>query len=117
MPNLRAVWYLPFSFDYLLSLLLRQGELATEAVRPDAEATRRATDDLVRVMAENPKFRDSEFFDFMSKVNSGELEFKDNTVVETGLKVGGRAGGRRVGRGRAATKHRRDARAKESSVH
>ena len=51
------------------------------------EATRRATDDLVNVMASNPKFRDSEFFDFMSKVNSGELSFENNTVVETGIKV------------------------------
>uniref|UniRef100_A0A7S2WQH7 Peroxin-5 n=2 Tax=Mucochytrium quahogii TaxID=96639 RepID=A0A7S2WQH7_9STRA len=53
----------------------------------DMEATRRATDDLVRVMAENPKFRDSEFFSFMNKVNTGELAFENNTVVETGINV------------------------------
>lgn len=51
------------------------------------EATRRATDDLVRVMASNPKFRESEFFDFMSKISDGELAFENNTVVETGVKV------------------------------
>jgi hypothetical protein len=36
---------------------------------------------MVRVMSENPKFRNSEFFDFMSKVSSGELKFENNEVV------------------------------------
>lgn len=45
------------------------------------EATRRATEDMVRVMADNPKFRNSEFFDFMQKVSSGELKFENNEVV------------------------------------
>jgi len=51
------------------------------------EATRRATNDLVNTMANNPKFRDSEFFNFMSKVNDGEISFENNTVVDTGFKV------------------------------
>jgi len=66
---------------------LAQDAQSTQAAEaPDMEATRRATDDLVKVMAANPKFRDSEFFDFMSKVNTGELTFENNTVVETGVK-------------------------------
>jgi hypothetical protein len=51
-------------------------------VSDDAEATRRATQDMVRVLGQNSKFRDSEFFDFMSKVSSGELKFENNTVVQ-----------------------------------
>ena len=47
----------------------------------DFEATRRATEDMVRVMSENPKFRNSEFFDFMQKVSAGELKFENNEVV------------------------------------
>ncbi|GBG26205.1 Peroxisomal targeting signal 1 receptor [Hondaea fermentalgiana] len=62
-------------------------EETMNATNPDMEATRRATDDLVRVMASNPQFRDSEFLQFMTKINEGELEFANNTVVETGVKV------------------------------
>jgi peroxin-5 len=36
---------------------------------------------MVRVLSENPKFRNSEFFDFMSKVSTGELKFENNDVV------------------------------------
>ena len=52
----------------------------TEGV--DDEATRRATEEMVRVMSQNPKFRDSEFFDFMQKVATGELKFENNEVVQ-----------------------------------
>ena len=51
------------------------------------EATRLATERLLNVMTSNPKFHDSEFFQFMSKVNSGELSFENNSVIETGRKV------------------------------
>jgi len=37
---------------------------------------------MVRVMSENPKFRNSEFFDFMQKVSTGELKFENNEVVK-----------------------------------
>jgi hypothetical protein len=33
-------------------------------------------------MADNPKFRNSEFFDFMQKVSTGELRFENNDVVQ-----------------------------------
>jgi hypothetical protein len=36
---------------------------------------------MARVMAQNPKFRNSEFFDFVSKVSTGELKFENNEVV------------------------------------
>lgn len=45
------------------------------------EATRRATEDMVKVLSQNSKFRNSEFFDFMQKVSTGELEFVENEVV------------------------------------
>ncbi len=47
----------------------------------EAEATKKASEDMARVMAQNPKFRNSEFFDFLSKVSTGELKFENNEVV------------------------------------
>lgn len=47
----------------------------------DVEATRKATADMVRVLSENPKFKQSQFFDFMNKVSTGELNFENNEVV------------------------------------
>eukprot|EP00514_Thraustochytrium_sp_LLF1b_P006106 CAMPEP_0184520918 /NCGR_PEP_ID=MMETSP0198_2-20121128/7433_1 /TAXON_ID=1112570 /ORGANISM="Thraustochytrium sp., Strain LLF1b" /LENGTH=79 /DNA_ID=CAMNT_0026911567 /DNA_START=499 /DNA_END=735 /DNA_ORIENTATION=+ len=54
---------------------------------PDTQDMRAAADDLVKAMADNPNFRDSEFFDFISKINTGELEIEGNKVVETGQKA------------------------------
>jgi hypothetical protein len=46
------------------------------------EATRIATAELAAVMSANPKFANSQFHDFLSKVSTGELDFEDNQVVQ-----------------------------------
>ena len=57
-----------------------------EAMTPDAdaEAMRRATEDLVNVMSSDPKFRNSNFFQEMAKVASGESVIQENEIVSTG---------------------------------
>ena len=53
----------------------------------DMEATRRATRAMVDVLSKNadPRFENSQFLDFMKRVSDGELTFKDNAVLETGI--------------------------------
>lgn len=56
-------------------------EEVSQSDQDKMEATRRATEDMVRIMSDNPKFRKSGFFDFMQKVSQGELSFENNEVV------------------------------------
>eukprot|EP00899_Mesostigma_viride_P027960 jgi/Mesvir1/8349/Mv12608-RA.1 len=59
-----------------------------ERTRPlsdaELEASRRQTEALVRTMEQthDPKFQNSQFLKFVSKMSRGELQFKDNGVVD-----------------------------------
>ncbi len=61
-------------------------EITTESsssniVSGDVEATRQATSEMADILSRNPKFRNSQFLDFMKQVSSGDLIFQNNEVI------------------------------------
>jgi tetratricopeptide (TPR) repeat protein len=47
----------------------------------DAEAAMRATAEMVRALSQNPNLRNSNFYEFMSKLATGELKLEKNQVI------------------------------------